>query len=512
MTIKKAAIYLRSSKDRNDVSIDAQRRKLKEAALSRGIIIIQEYSDVVLSGNEKYSSDRKGFLKMVSDMQSKKKEWNCILMNDTSRLIRGRYGAQVFKHDAKKYGVEVIFLNIPDTDPITKIMLEAMFEAWDEVHSITSREKGLAGMSENIEKGFRAGGRAPVGYKLKHIETGAIREGEPVKKSVLEPSGEAPLVKRYLKARAAGKHRTALKRDLKLPWPQSTLIYMEWSALTYAGHTVWNVHNECNGGYTNGTKRRPRSEWQIKRNTHKALITDEESEVILTRLESRPTKRRTEAKYLLTGLLRSPAGAPWHGEGSDKYRLTEGKRQRVSARKIEDAVIARVMKDMDSDAFADQLIEYAKKYNAAYGEDPAAEIRIQEKNLKHRISKLVLMAAQLEDAAPALREIEKLERERKGLDADIKRLEKEYMASQAMGKITREDIKQMLSGLLFELRAMDRETLKDMLNGLIEEVCLDPHTLDCIIRYRVGDKMASPGVYDLIPLKAESAFSLLEAA
>ena len=38
---------------------------------------------------------------------------------------------------------------------------------------------------------------------------------------------------------------------------KSGAIGLEWNALTYAGHTVWNVHNETRGsGYKGGTKRR----------------------------------------------------------------------------------------------------------------------------------------------------------------------------------------------------------------------------------------------------------------
>lgn len=41
----RAALYLRSSKDRSDVSIDSQRRELTKLATDRGFSITQEYSD-----------------------------------------------------------------------------------------------------------------------------------------------------------------------------------------------------------------------------------------------------------------------------------------------------------------------------------------------------------------------------------------------------------------------------------------------------------------------------------
>ena len=46
----KAALYLRSSKDRSDVSIDAQRRDLVNVAADRNLAIVAEFVDVVESG------------------------------------------------------------------------------------------------------------------------------------------------------------------------------------------------------------------------------------------------------------------------------------------------------------------------------------------------------------------------------------------------------------------------------------------------------------------------------
>jgi hypothetical protein len=81
----------------------------------------------------------------------------------------------------------------------------------DEVHSMLSREKGLAGMAENVRRGHRAGGRAPIGYRLERIPTGAIRDGAPVTKSKLEPSEQAPAIAAISKARAAGEAARAAR-------------------------------------------------------------------------------------------------------------------------------------------------------------------------------------------------------------------------------------------------------------------------------------------------------------
>ncbi len=113
--------------------------------------------------------------------------------------------AQVFKHEAKKRKIQILYSKLPESDPIADMVIVGVMEVFDELHSLMSKEKGLAGMAENVRQGYRAGGRAPKGYQLVKILTGAMREGEAVTKSKLEPSKDAPVISRYLKMRAPGR-------------------------------------------------------------------------------------------------------------------------------------------------------------------------------------------------------------------------------------------------------------------------------------------------------------------
>jgi DNA invertase Pin-like site-specific DNA recombinase len=47
--MKNAAVYLRSSKDRHDVSITSKKRELKKLANSKDLQIVREYVDLVES-------------------------------------------------------------------------------------------------------------------------------------------------------------------------------------------------------------------------------------------------------------------------------------------------------------------------------------------------------------------------------------------------------------------------------------------------------------------------------
>jgi hypothetical protein len=143
-----------------------------------------------------------------------------------------------------------------------------------------------------------------------------------VTKSVLEPDpATADAITVYLRERTAGVPRWRAKQKAGLTAAKdTTLIGIEWNALTYAGHTIWNVHAERQGGeYVGGSKRRPRSDWLIKRDTHPALISDDEAERLLGLLEQKtkdraaraPVQRDRESSALLGGLLYAPDGAKW---------------------------------------------------------------------------------------------------------------------------------------------------------------------------------------------------------
>ncbi len=92
--MKRAALYLRSSKDRSDVSIDAQRRALQVMAKQRELSIVEEFSDAVESGKDE---DRPGFQSLISSVRNRARGWDILLLHDTSRLSRRRLISIIFE-------------------------------------------------------------------------------------------------------------------------------------------------------------------------------------------------------------------------------------------------------------------------------------------------------------------------------------------------------------------------------------------------------------------------------
>jgi site-specific DNA recombinase len=487
----KTALYLRSSKDRADMSIDAQRRQLQELAVQRDMMIVEEFADAVESGKD---DDRPGFQSMLRAMRDKARGWDHVLVLDTARIARRRHISIIFEeHECKRNNIKVVYKSLPDSDPITEMLLKSILQAMDEWHSLTSKVKGLAGMAENVKQGWRAGGVAPRGYKLEKTDTGTVREGVAVTKSKLIPSDEALLIRAYLQKRARGVSRAKAIAAVKLDISITTLLGMERNALTYAGHTVWNRHAE-NTGHSGGAKFRPREEWVINKNTHEPLITDVEAEKILALvgngyIQDRPAKR----KYLLTGLLKSPDGMNWKGDGSD-YRLGKGKRIRAAI--LESAVLDQIVEDLNSDEVVDKLV---KNYQALATKDRTVagqnDIKKNIASIDKKISNLANLLADTTKPAPLLRQIEGLESKREALEKELENEKVEVEASRMFKIVGKNEVKSALKSLAVEIHE-GNENLKESLTQFIQEIVLTADAQTASIIYSLdktsGLELASP--------------------
>ncbi len=483
----RAAAYLRSSKDRSDVSIDAQRRALGELAKARQLHLVAEFADAVESGKD---DDRPGFQSLLQAIRNPRRGWDTILVLDTSRVARRRHLAIIFEEvECKKHGVRVVYKSLPDSDPITEMLLKSILQALDEWHSLTSREKGLAGMRENVKKGFRAGGRAPMGYRLESVETGAIRDGVAVRKSRLVLAPEAAAVRDFMRARAEGVPRGRAG----LPQVSDTSkVGLEWNALTYAGHTVWNVHAEAGSG----RKRRPRSEWVIQRDTHDALITDAQADVILARLEAyTPARaRQRENGYLLTGLLVTPDGKPFHGDRGT-YRAPG---RSVQADVVEHWTLKTVLASLRSSQLVRDVARAARALQPLA--DDSAQLRGELASLEKRIGKLLALVEQTAEPGPLLRQMETLERERASVSGLLATADQRAAERRAIAGISEHEIRRLLVQRAEAIEDADPAAMRDALTGLVERIELDGSQLR--IRYRIGrDKVASPRGSEPIPVE-----------
>lgn len=487
--MKLAVGYIRSSKDKHDVSLDSQRRGIAELARSKGFTLIGEYADAVESGKD---DQRPAYQRMLRDLAARGRAWNVILAFDTSRIARRTYIAQTLQHEARKRGVTILYVKVPETDPINTVILQNVFQAMDEVHSLMSREKGLAGMAENVRRGFRAGGRAPVGYRFEKVATSVVREGEAVSKSRLVPDDRAPAIAAYLRARAAGQHGSSVARRLALPISRSGLVDVEWNALTYAGHTTWNMRRskDTEGGGT----RRPRAEWMIQRGTHEALITDAEAETILIRLEARggAARRFRGTAYLLSGLVVRPDGKPWHGDRGC-YATRGGS---LDAELLERAVLGQLGVDLAAPAIVQAFVREIAALQEQLQDRSELEVaRAALADVQKRVAKLTGLIEHAREPRPILARLDELEEERRGAAERVMRGEDAQERVKTLQRLTEADVAALLGRMASDIQALDRDALKDVLRAWIDRIELDPATRSGRIVYRLSlsrDKVASP--------------------
>ncbi len=496
MPREQVVLYLRSSKDRSDVSIDAQRRDLYELAKARDFIVANEYADAVESGKDE---DRPGFQNLLRDLRLPGRTWNLILALDTARISRRRLHAVIFEEqECRRHNVRILYKSLPDADPITEMLLKSVLQAMDEWHSMTSKAKGLAGMAENVRQGFRAGGTAPIGYRLRHTETGAIRDGSPVTKSKLILDDNALQIRTYLQQRAKGLSRNQAMKVAGLALSTTTLLGIEKNASTYAGHTTWNKRQEKGStGYS--SQYRNQQDWVIHKNTHEALISDEDAETILKTLESATKRRNRNGKtqvYLLSGLLVSPDGTPWWGV-SGYYRL--GKGPRIAAHNVDTAVLKNLREYATSDKVAKAV---AKHYRLAVAGQQdykrrAEQIQKEIQGLDHKISALVDLLPETKMPAPLLRNIESIEQKRAALETAKNDLQEQTSTLAGFQNITATSIQKTLTHIINDLENSAPEHIHAGLQKLIEHVELSPETFKATITYRLN--MAKGGVKVVLP-------------
>jgi hypothetical protein len=227
--------------------------------------------------------------------------------------------------------------------------------------------------------------------------------------------------------------------------------------------------------------------------THEPLISTEEAEAILGRLErGRPSTHWHSAIYLLSGLLQTPDGASWHGSGDGFYRVGKGKR--VQRERLEAAILEQVLNDLQCEKFVAELVREARRMASPPPAHELEPLRRRVDELSARIAKLADLAAQIETPRPFLEKIKAAELKRQALMGQIAAAEGEHETARVLRAIGPADVRRILRSLAEQLEQSDRESIKDFLAGLMERVELTPDGHQCVIHYRIrtGDSLASP--------------------
>ena len=160
--MKTAVIYARySSNNQTEQSIEGQVRVCQEYAKQHDILIIGQYIDRAISGT---TDKRPDFQQMLID--SKKKEWNYVLVYRYDRFSRDIYASVIHEQELNNRGIQLISATeqIPETSEGG--ILKGVIQLMNNYYVKELRQKVKRGMRETRLKGHFQGGTVPYGYKL----------------------------------------------------------------------------------------------------------------------------------------------------------------------------------------------------------------------------------------------------------------------------------------------------------------------------------------------------------
>ena len=188
-----AAVYLRRSTDRQEKSLEDQRKEIIRYASEHGFGIVAEFVDDGVSGTS--GETRKGFLSMLEEAQSPGRAWCSILVWDVKRF--GRMSSDevgYYRWLFKQAGVEIIYTSEGFTGSSADKFLRFFKQEAARDESATLSKAVIRGLVSLADQGWWPGGMAPYGYDLAYYDqTGRlfqiVRATGARDKVVLDPEG-----------------------------------------------------------------------------------------------------------------------------------------------------------------------------------------------------------------------------------------------------------------------------------------------------------------------------------
>lgn len=278
----RCAIYARYSSDlQRESSIEDQVRKCREYARTRGWTILDDSIRCDRAVSAGAMAGREGLQALIAEAKQKPRPFDCILVDDTSRLARNLEDSLRTVKLLDFYGVCVSFASqqLDSADKSSRNLL-TMYGMMDEQFLVGLADKVHRGQEGQVLKGLQAGGRC-YGYRNVPIEdpTRLEKYGRPAVLGVrLEiEEAEAAVVRRIYDMYGRGSGLAQIAKILNAegtlaPQPPRTRTMRAWCVSSlheilrnerYRGVYVWNRTEKRRNPETGRkvSKARPESQW-----------------------------------------------------------------------------------------------------------------------------------------------------------------------------------------------------------------------------------------------------------
>ena len=307
---KRAVLYLSMSSDKQETSIDDQRAELHTYAKKHGYVIVGEYLDEAISGDD--TERRTGFLQMREDTKSRR--FDLVLCWDQDRFGRfdlldaGKWIAPFRDHGVR---LETIAQGRIDWEDLVGQLIYSVNQMGKAQFLRDLSRNTVRGMLSSARNGTAGtGGPNPFGYRSKDGKVTVVPEEARIVRLVfelyIEPGGSARSI-------AAELNRKKIKAPRGKTWRDSSVRAI-LSRRKYTGTFVYGVQNA--GKYfcwrdgeiipRRKTDKANMSDPIVIENKFEPIVSQDVFDRVQRKLEANKTNRaRKEARqYLLSGLVK----------------------------------------------------------------------------------------------------------------------------------------------------------------------------------------------------------------
>ncbi len=437
---KKAAIYIRVSTDaqrEEGYSIDAQKEMLTAYCVSKGIKKYEYYIDGGFSGS---NIERPELKRLIGDIKSGK--ISMVLVYKLDRLSRSQKDTLYLIEDVfNPNNVDFVSLNesMDTSTPLGRLML-GILSAFAQLERENIRERTSMGMKERVKSGYwMGGGRVPFGYDYDK------------KLGILVPNSDAETVKRVYDLYLKGYSTNSIARMLNLSYER--LARQILTRKTNAGYIVYKGEEFLG--------------------KHAPLISPETYEKAMEIMKKRSKRRKTDAGYLLTGLVKCGycgAGMRYQKWGKKGYKLVCYSHDKSKPHMVKDPDCQNegIWAEEIEDIVLNDLFSISVKENTKKEPDEKSVIEIlkeNQKKLEMKLKRLYSLYGDGDDET-LIETINEVKKDLKSLKEEIEKEEKERFVSQK-GKELKKRLKTLKESWEYMTKDEQRKIVYDCVSKIV---------------------------------------------
>lgn len=437
---KKAAIYIRVSTDaqrEEGYSIEAQKEMLTAYCVSKGIKKYEYYIDGGFSGS---NIERPELKRLIGDIKSGR--ISTVLVYKLDRLSRSQKDTLYLIEDVfNPNNVDFVSLNesMDTSTPLGRLML-GILSAFAQLERENIRERTSMGMKERVKNGYwMGGGRVPFGYDYDK------------KLGILVPNSDAETVRRVYDLYLKGYSTNSIARMLNLSYER--LARQILTRKTNAGYIVYKGEEFLG--------------------KHTPIISPETYEKAMAIMRKRSKRRKSDAGYLLTGLVRCGycgAGMRYQKWGKKGYKLVCYSHDKSKPHMVRDPDCQNegIWAEEIEDIVLNDLFSISVKENTKKEPDEKSVLDIlreNQKKLEMKLKRLYSLYGDGDDET-LIDTINEVKKDLKTLKDEIEKEENERLVSQK-GKELKKRLKTLKESWEYMTKDEQRKIVSDCVSKIV---------------------------------------------